>query len=73
MKQIAHFGYALLLENRTKPQIAELEVLLTEPDKKAAMIDRQNAEAMATLGGFGMIRPKPRDAQRPAPPKRGSG
>lgn len=59
MKQICHFAYALLLENRTKPQIAELEVLLSEPEKKAEMIDRQNAEAMAGLGGFGMISPKP--------------
>lgn len=71
MKQICNLAYALLLENRTKPQIAELEVLLSEPEKKEEMIDRQNAEAMAGLGGFGMVVPKP-SAAKPRPrPERG--
>lgn len=77
MKQIAHFGYAILLENRTKPQIAELEVLLSEPEKKEEMIDRQNAEAMAGLGGFGLVPPPARLKKKgptpPSQPKKGDG
>lgn len=71
MRQIAHLGYAILLKDRTKVQIAELEVLLTEPEKKGEMIDRQNAEAMSALGGFGLI-PAPKRAT-PKPRPRGEG
>lgn len=70
MKQICNFAYALLLENRTKPQIAELEVMLTEPDQKGEMIDRQNAEAMKALGMPGLIGPPPAGGLRPRPPRR---
>lgn len=65
MRQICNLAYALLVENRTKAQIAELEVLLSEPEKKEEMIDRQNAEAMAGLAGFGMISPPPAGKRGP--------
>jgi hypothetical protein len=65
MKQLCNLAYAILIENRTKPQIAELEVLLTEPTRKDEMIERQNAEAMKMLtgslpGGMGLLVPFPK-------------
>lgn len=52
MRQLCNFAYALLIKDRTPPQIAELEVLLSEPQKREEMIDRQNAEAMKALTGM---------------------
>lgn len=64
MRQICNLGYALLRENRTVPQLAELEMLLTEPDKKAELVEKQNAESMRALArslpaGVGLLMPLP--------------
>jgi hypothetical protein len=78
MRQVCNLAYAMLIEGRSKPQIAELEVMLTEPSKKDEMIQRQNAEAMEGLlalpQGGGLLVPMPRRDGPPAGgPKRGDG
>lgn len=72
MRQLCNLAYALLLENRTQVQIAELEMLLTEPVKKEELMERQNAEAMKELArrmppGVGLLVPPP----PPRPPVAG--
>jgi hypothetical protein len=62
MKQLCNLAYAVLLENRTPAQVAELEMLLTEPIKKAELMEKQNADAMKELQrrmppGVGLIAP----------------
>jgi hypothetical protein len=64
MKQLCNLAYALLLENRTPAQVAELEMLLTEPVKKEELMERQNQEAMKELQrrmppGVGLLVPPP--------------
>jgi hypothetical protein len=71
MKQLCNLAYAVLLENRTPAQVAELEMLLTEPVKKAELMEQQNAEAMKELQrrmppGVGLIPP-------PRPPDKKDG
>lgn len=80
MQQICNLVYAILIENRTTAQIAELDVLLSGPEDKEKMIERQNIEAMkqleAQMGGAGMlIAPPPGGPRRkrPDPPLRNSG
>lgn len=68
MRQLCNLAYALLLENRTPAQVAELEMLLTEPVKKEELMERQNAEAMHELArlmppGVGLLVP-------PRPPRK---
>lgn len=71
MKQICNLVYATLIEHRNQVQIAELEVLLSEPEKKEEMRERQNAEAMKALGamGGGLLITPPRGPQ----PKKAEG
>jgi hypothetical protein len=71
MRQICNLAYALLRENRTEAQLAELEMLLTEPDQKAELMERQNQESMRALQaalppGVGLLvppgaKPKPKE------------
>lgn len=65
MEQICNLVYFRLTDGKTQAQIAELEVILSDPMDRERMIQRQNAESMKALGGFGMIAPKP-----PAVPRR---
>ncbi len=74
MKQICNLAYALLIENRTKVQIAELEVMLTEPERKDEMIQRQNQESMNVFAGaapMGLLVPMPTRRRPPGPPAGG--
>ena len=62
MRQLCNLAYAVLLENRTTAQIAELEMLLTEPIKKEKLMEKQNEEAMRELArrmppGIGLLVP----------------
>lgn len=62
MQQLCNLAYALLLENRTTAQIAELEMMLTEPVDKEKLMEKQNQEAMRELGrrmppGLGLLVP----------------
>jgi hypothetical protein len=65
MEQICNLVYFTLMDGKTTAQIAELEVLLAEPTKKAEMIDRQNAEAQKQLSGFGLLGPPPPKKNKP--------
>lgn len=74
MRQICNLAYAILLENRTAPQIAELELLLTEPDKKVELMEKQNQESMKALArslpaGVGLLMPPGGLPRRPKPPE----
>jgi len=62
MKQLCNLAYALLLENRTEAQKAELEMLLTEPIGKEELMEKQNQAAMRELerrmpSGLGLLIP----------------
>lgn len=59
----------MLVENRSKPQIAELEMLLTEPTQKDEMIQKQNEEAMRDLA----LRGPQGGLLVPLPPRRPKG
>ena len=66
MEQICNLVYHTLAENRTTVQLAELDVLLSDPKDKERMLERQNATAMDALmsmGDVGMVGPRP-----PRPP-----
>ncbi len=69
MEQICNLVYFSLTENKTPAQIAELNVLLSDPRDREKMLERQNALAMEQLGGLGMVGPPPggptRQAQAP--------
>lgn len=57
MRQICNLVYFHFTDGRTAPQIAEFDVLLSDPTEKEDMLARQNAEAMKALqsvsgGGF---------------------
>lgn len=80
MRQICNMAYAILIENRTTAQIAELDVMLSGPEDKEKMIERQNIAAMqqlqAQMGGAGaLIQPPPGGPRRKKPkgPLRNSG
>ena len=71
MRQLCNLAYAVLRENRTPAQLAELEMLLTDPKEKAELMEKQNAESMKELGralppGVGLLFP-------PQPPKTTAG
>lgn len=69
MRQICNLGYAMLIENKTPAQIAQLDVLLTPPEEKGKAIEDQNIAAMkeleARMGGTGALIMPPR-----RPPKK---
>lgn len=71
MRQLCNLAYSILIENRSKPQIAQLEVILTPPESQAEALERQNREAMkqleAQMGGAGMLIKPP---ARPRPKKK---
>lgn len=73
MRQICNLAYAILIENRTTAQIAELDVILSGPAEKEEMIERQNQEAMkqlsAQMGAAGMLIAPPPGGPRKKKPK----
>jgi hypothetical protein len=80
MRQICNLAYAILIENRTTAQIAELDVILSGPEDKEKMLERQNVVAMreleAQMGGVGMLVKPPPGGPRRKPkdgPLRNSG
>lgn len=65
MKEVCDLVYFILTDGKTPAQVAELNVLLSDPKEKEEMVARQNAEAMKVLGaGPGMLVP-PRRKPRP--------
>lgn len=50
LRQLCNFAYATLAEGRDKAQMAELDLLLAEPEEKTAVVDRTNRESMLALG-----------------------
>ena len=70
MKQLCNLAYALLLENRTEAQRAELEMLLTEPIGKEELMEKQNQDAMRELErrmppGVGLLIPPGAKPKKP--------
>lgn len=69
MRQICNLAYAILIENRTTPQIAELDVILSGPEDKEEMLEKQNVASMkeleARMGGAGMLIKPPPGGPRP--------
>lgn len=61
MRQVCNVVYHVLTDGKTPPQIAELEVALSDPRDRDKMVGQQNEESMKqlqTLAGF--IPPPPR-------------
>jgi len=58
MQEVCDLVYFMLTDGKTPAQVAELNVLLSDPKEKEEMLARQNAEAMKALGlGVGMLIP----------------
>lgn len=57
MKQICNLVYFHMTDGKTPAQVAEIDVMLAPREDKQRLIEIQNAEAMKSLGGFGMIPP----------------
>lgn len=65
MRQICNIVYHEITDGKTKAQITEVEVALTDPRDRAEVIERQNVESMRQLqsmGASGFIPPPPRRA-----------
>lgn len=72
MEQICNLVYFTLTDGKSRPEIAELEVLLSDPKDKETMISRQNEIAMEQLmsmGGLGMLAPSPSPPQASPMPR----